>query len=57
MIVSIDLATQVAGWNNRGNIKERAMRGSWDQFDRVMDKVRDVPPLEGDEVVSSPSGS
>ena len=50
MIVSIALASQVAGWQNRDSIAQRAARGSWDKFDRVLEKVRDVPPLEGDEV-------
>ena len=50
MIVSIALASQVAGWQNRDTIAKRAARGSWDKLHRVMEKVRQVPPLEGDEV-------
>ena len=51
MIVSIALASQMAGWQNRDTIAKRAARGSWKKFDRVMEKVRDVPPLEGDEIM------
>jgi hypothetical protein len=28
---------------------DRAKRGRWEKFDRVLAKVRDVPPLPGDE--------
>ena len=47
-LVNIALASQVGAWRKRDTIAERAQRGSWDKFDRVMAKVRDVPPLEGD---------
>ena len=48
-LVSIALAYQVSAWRKRDTVTERAGRGSWDKFDRVMSKVRDVPPLPGDE--------
>ena len=48
-LVNIALASQVGAWRQRDTIAERAQRGSWEKFDRVMAKVRDVPPLEGDE--------
>lgn len=48
-LVSIALAYQVSAWRKRGTMAERAQRGSWEKFDRVMAKVRDVPPLPGDE--------
>ena len=48
-LVSIALAYQVSAWRKHGTIAERAQRGSWEKFDRVMAKVRDVPPLPGDE--------
>ncbi len=48
-IVSIALAYQVSAWRKRDTMAERAKRGSWDKFDQVMSKVRDVPPLPGDE--------
>ena len=48
-LVSIALAYQVSAWRQRDTIAERAKRGNWEKFDRVMAKVRDVPPLPGDE--------
>lgn len=49
-LVSIALAYQVSAWRKRDTMAERAKRGSWEKFDRVMAKVRDVPPLPGDEL-------
>jgi len=48
-LVSIALAYQVSAWRRRDTMIDRAKRGSWERFDRVMGKVRDVPPLAGDE--------
>ena len=48
-IVSIALAYQVSAWRKRDTMSEPAKRGSWEKFDQVMSKVRDVPPLPGDE--------
>jgi hypothetical protein len=48
-LVSIALAYQVSAWRKRDTIEERAKRGSWEKFDQAMAKVRDVPPLPGDE--------
>jgi predicted transcriptional regulator len=49
-LVSIALAYQVSAWRKRDARAERAKRGSWEKFDRAMAKVRDVPPLSGDEL-------
>lgn len=48
-LVSIALAYQVSAWRKGDTVLERAKRGSWEKFDGVMAKVRDVPPLPGDE--------
>ncbi len=48
-LVSIALAYQVSAWRKRDTMSERAKRGSWDNFDQAIAKVRDVPPLPGDE--------
>ena len=48
-IVNIALAYQVSAWRKRDTMSERAKHGSWEKFDQVMSKVRDVPPLPGDE--------
>jgi hypothetical protein len=47
--MSIPLASQVSVWRKRDTISERGKRGNWEKFDRVMAKVRDFPPLPGDE--------
>lgn len=49
-LVSIALAYQVSAWRKRDTMAERAKSGNWEKFDRVMAKVRDVPPLPGDEL-------
>ncbi len=48
-LVSIALAYQVSAWRRRDAVAVRAKRGNWKKLDRVMTKVRDVPPLPGDE--------
>ncbi len=48
-LVSIALAYQVSAWRKRDTVSERAKHGTWEKFDRAMAKVRDVPPLPGDE--------
>ena len=48
-LVSIALAYQVSAWRKRDTTAERAKRGNWEKFDQAMAKVRDVPPLPGDE--------
>lgn len=48
-MINLALASQVGAWRKRDTIAERAKRGDWDKFDRVMAKVRNVPPLPGDE--------
>jgi ribosomal protein S18 acetylase RimI-like enzyme len=44
-----DLKRVAATRRKRDTVSERAQRGSWQKFDRAMAKVRDVPPLPGDE--------
>jgi hypothetical protein len=48
-LVSIALAYQVSAWRTRDAVAVRAERGNWEEFERVMAKVREVPPLPGDE--------
>jgi hypothetical protein len=46
---SIALAYQVSAWRKRDTISGDGKLSNWEKFDRVMAKVRDVPPLPGDE--------
>jgi hypothetical protein len=48
-LVSIALAYQVSAWRRRDTVAERAKRGNWKKFDRVMAKLGAVPPLPGDK--------
>ena len=48
-LISIALAYQVSAWRQRDTVAGRAPRGNWENFERSMSKVRDVPPLPGDE--------
>jgi hypothetical protein len=48
-LVSIALAYQVSAWRTRDTVAVRAKRANWEEFDQVMAKVRNVPPLPGDE--------
>ena len=43
------IAYQLSAWRKRDTISERGKRGDWEKFNRVMAKVKDVPPLLGDE--------
>jgi predicted transcriptional regulator len=49
-IISIALASQISNWRKGDTVAERAKRGSWEKFEKVMAKVRAVPPLPGDEI-------
>jgi len=39
------IAIPLLGWS----IEQRAGRGDWQDFDRIMARVPDVPPVPGDE--------
>ncbi len=49
-VVSLALASQVSAWNVRDNIATRAQRANPADFDRILDRVPDVPPVPGDEL-------
>jgi predicted transcriptional regulator len=47
-IVAIALASQVAGWETRNSVGQRAQRGSSGQLREVLNRVCERPPLDGD---------
>ena len=49
-IVALTLASQVSAWRLRDDMATRAARGNLADFDRIMAKVPDVPPVAGDEL-------
>ena len=48
-IVAIALASQVAGWETRNSIEQRARRGEVETLRQVLDRVPERPPLAGEE--------
>ncbi len=49
-IVALALASQVSAWRVRDDMATRAARGNVADFDHILAKVPDVPPLPGDEL-------
>jgi len=49
-IVALALSAQVAAWKGSDDMATRAKRADLKAFDRILDKVPDVPPLPGDEL-------
>ncbi len=49
-LVSIALSAQVSAWETRDYLEERAKRGSWEKFQKVLMKVPDVEPEEFDRL-------
>lgn len=49
-LVSIALSAQVSSWETRDYLEDRAKRGSWEKFQKVLSKVPDVEPEEFDRL-------
>jgi len=49
-IVALALSAQVEAWRIRDDIDTRAHRANPADFEALLDKVPDVPPLPGDEL-------
>ena len=49
-IIALALSAQLAAWRGADDIQTRAGRPNLADFDRVMTKVPDAPPLPGDEL-------
>ena len=49
-IVALALSAQIAAWQGRDDLETRAQRANLETFDRVMAKVPNVPPMQGDEL-------
>jgi hypothetical protein len=48
--VAIALSAQVSAWMAKEYLEERAKRGSWEKFQKVLSKVSDVEPEEYDRL-------
>ena len=49
-IVALALSAQVEAWRIRDDMETRALRANLVDFDALLDKVPDVPPIPGDEL-------
>ena len=49
-IVALALSAQVESWRIRDDMETRARRANPADFDALLDKVPDVPPIPGDEL-------
>jgi hypothetical protein len=49
-IVALALSAQLAAWKGSDDIQTRAKRANLAEFDRIMAKVPNMPPLPGDEL-------
>lgn len=49
-IVALALSAQLAAWKGSDDMVTRAKRANLADFDRIMAKVPDVPPMPGDEL-------
>jgi len=49
-IIALALSAQLAAWKGSDDLQTRAKRANFAEFDRIMAKVPDVPPLPGDEL-------
>ena len=49
-LVAIALSSQISAWLTKDYLEERAKRGSWEGFERVLAKVSDVEPDEMDRL-------
>ncbi len=49
-IVALALSAQVESWRIRDDMEIRARRANPANFDALLDKVPDVPPIPGDEL-------
>jgi len=49
-IVALALSAQIAAWKGSDDMETRAKRANLADFDRIVAKVADVPPMPGDEL-------
>lgn len=49
-IVSTALAAQVSAHGSRESAASRARRVDWSRVDEILDRVPDVPPMQGDDL-------
>ena len=50
-IIALALSAQLSAWKVRDDMETRAKRGHPENFREILDRVPDVAPLPGDELV------
>lgn len=56
-IIALALSAQLAAWKGSDDMATRARRANLADFDRIMAKVPDMPPMPGDELPEGYQGS
>jgi hypothetical protein len=49
-LVAIALSAQVSAWMTKDYLEERAKRGSWEKFQKVLAKAPDIEPEQRDRL-------
>jgi hypothetical protein len=49
-LVAVALSAQVAAWNKKDYLLDKAKRGDWAKFQQVLTKVPDVEPEDYDKL-------
>lgn len=49
-LITKALSAQLSHWQAEDDLEMRAKRGSWDKFQKVLAKVRDVEPKQDDKL-------
>ncbi len=48
--VAIALSAQISAWTTKDYLEERAKRGSWEKFQKVLAKIPEIEPEERDRL-------
>ena len=49
-LVAIALSAQISAWLTKDYLEEKAKNGSWEKFQRILNKVSNVEPEEYDRL-------
>ncbi|MBX3265644.1 MAG: hypothetical protein KF831_02970 [Acidobacteria bacterium] len=48
--IAIAVASQISSWGTGKSFEERAAKGNWDEFRKILAKAPDVEPAEEDRL-------
>lgn len=49
-LITMALSAQISSWLTKNYLEEKALKGSWDQFQKVLTKVSDQEPEDYDKL-------